>query len=158
VLGAAVWEGGVPSPALRRRVRHAVALALSDPRSDLLLTGGLGRHAPSEARAMREVARAAGLPTERLLLEERATSTDESARFCADILRREGFERVTVVTDRYHVRRVVVAFRQAGVVVDAASPPDSDASRGSRAQCWRERGALLWYRLRGIWRRLTRRA
>lgn len=157
VLGAAVWAGGVPSHALRRRVAHGVALALEDEAQHLLVTGGVGRHAPAEARVMAALAREAGLSVERIVLEERATSTDESARFCAHLIAREGFGPVTVVTDAYHVERTLLAFRQAGVEARAAATPDSPGSRGSPAQRRRERWATRLYRLRGAWRALRSR-
>jgi uncharacterized SAM-binding protein YcdF (DUF218 family) len=156
VLGAAVWPGGAPSHALRRRVAHAVALVLEDDRRDLLLTGGVGRHPPAEARAMAEIARASGVDGSRIVLEERARTTDESARLCSEIIRREGFVRVTVVTDAYHLPRALLAFAHAGIEARGAPPPDSAGSLGSPAQRRRERWATVWYRLRGRLRRWGR--
>lgn len=153
VLGAAVWEGGVPSDALRRRVARAVDLAREDDRRDLLMTGGVGRHPPAEARVMAALAEGAGVDPRRLLLEERATSTFESARLCARIIRREGFDRVTVVTDAYHLPRTLLAFAQQGIAARGVTTPDSPGSLGSPAQRRRERWATLWYRLRGALRR-----
>ncbi len=149
VLGAAVWEGGVPSHALRRRVEHAVRVAGRGEESILLLTGGVGRHPPSEARVMAAVARDAGFPGSRIWLEETATSTDESARRCAALLRGRVVERVTLVTDAYHVERSLFAFRRAGVEADAEAPPDS---RGTPRQRRRERWAFRLYRTRAWWR------
>ena len=54
VLGAGVWEGGVPSPVLRRRVSHGIELVKSGCAGWLILTGGVGRHPPSEAQVMQE--------------------------------------------------------------------------------------------------------
>ncbi|MGH0036969.1 MAG: YdcF family protein [Myxococcota bacterium] len=152
VLGAAVWPGGVPSHALRRRVLFAVELAMGDALRDLLLTGGVGREPPSEARVMSGLASEAGIDAGRIVLEERATSTYESARFCAEIVRREGFARVTVVTDAYHLPRALLAFAQAGIAAEGAAPQESPGSLGSPAQRRRERWATAWYRLRGALR------
>src|SRR5919202_4116394 len=79
VLGAAVWPGGQPSPALRRRVLHAVDLLQRGHALHLLVTGGVGKYAPAEAEVMQRVAVAHGVPPPRVLCEDQATSTFESA-------------------------------------------------------------------------------
>ncbi len=156
VLGAAVWAGGEPSPALRRRVEHAIALARAEAARDLLFTGGVGEHPPAEASVMRDLARAAGLEAERLFCEDRATSTWASARLCAPIVRRHAWRRVCVVSDAYHLERARFAFRCFGVEAGGDAPPGSAGSLRTR---WRERGARLGYRVRALWtpRRRARR-
>ena len=99
VLGAAVRPGGEPSPALRRRIDHAVWLWGQAPQSTLVLTGGVGDFPPAEAEVMARIAEAAGVPRERLLLEPCATTTRESARLCAVLLTRCEVRRLLIVTD-----------------------------------------------------------
>jgi uncharacterized SAM-binding protein YcdF (DUF218 family) len=150
VLGAAVWAHGRPSPTLWRRTMHAVQLARTGAVGHLLLTGGVGRHPPSEASVMRSVAERAGIEPSRLVVEERATSTLESARECARIITARGWTRVLVVTDRYHLARSLMAFRHFGVIARGSAPPD----RGDTAE-WRwlllhlrELVAIPWYMVR----------
>lgn len=147
VLGAAVWPGGVPSPTLRRRVDHAVRLIAERPDARLLLTGGVGRHPPSEAEVMARAAEQAGVPRERMLLEERATNTRESARRCFELLRDDACDEVWIVTDAYHQRRARLAFRRVGLAVRAASPAEAGhAGRYRRMRRWlREWIGLAWY-------------
>lgn len=151
VLGAAVWAGGRPSPALTRRTLHAVQLARAGAVRHLLLTGGLGRHPPSEASVMRALAVAAGIEPARLVLEERATSTLESARECARIIAARGWSRVLLVSDSYHLPRARLAFRRFGVAARASAPP---GGRGDTAEWqWlllhlRELVAIPWYLVR----------
>ena len=115
VLGAAVRRGGEPSPTLRRRALWAVQL-FRDGRGDwLLATGGVGKHPPAEADVMAEIAIAAGVPPERVLIEPLARTTWDSARLCAPMIRARGFSRVVLVTDAYHARRTRVAFRAFGI-------------------------------------------
>ena len=52
VLGAAVWPGGQPSPALQCRVLHAVDLLQRGYALHLLVTGGVGQYPPAEAEVM----------------------------------------------------------------------------------------------------------
>ena len=150
VLGAAVRSGGHPSPALARRTRHAVRLARAGVVRHLLLTGGVGRHPPSEASVMRAVAVEAGIDPARLVLEETAASTLESARACARIITERGWTRVLLVSDSYHLPRARLAFRHFGIVARGSAPP----GRGDTAE-WRwilfhmrELVAIPWYVIR----------
>ncbi len=121
VLGAAVWPGERPSPTLRARAERAGALYHEGFVHHLVLTGGVGDNPPSEAEAMRRVLRGQGVPDEAMLLEEQATTTAESARYCADILRRKGWRTALLVSDPWHLPRAVRLFRRAGVAA-LASP------------------------------------
>lgn len=151
VLGAAVWPGGRPSPALRRRMAHAVRLWQAGQGQYLLLTGGLGQHAPTEARVMQHLARAAGVPQHCIVLEEQATSTFESAVYCSRLCAQQHWQRALLVTDRYHLPRAWLSFRSVGLQVHGSGTR-------SRLHPWRKayyaRGrelpAVLWYIVRII--------
>ncbi|WP_300535496.1 ElyC/SanA/YdcF family protein, partial [uncultured Mameliella sp.] len=52
VLGASVRPDGRPSPALTRRVAHAVALWQAGRVGTLVLSGGVRTHPPAEAEGM----------------------------------------------------------------------------------------------------------
>ena len=151
VLGAAVWPGGRPSPTLARRTLHGVALLRAGAARHLLLTGGVGRHPPSEASVMRELAEHAGVARARIVLDEQATTTLDSARACAAIIAARGWRRVLIVTDRYHLPRALLAFRRFGVAAQGSPPPEG---RGDTAQwTWllltlRELVAIPWYVVR----------
>lgn len=151
VLGAAVWPGGVPSPALRRRMQHAVRLFQAGQGRSLLVTGGLGQHAPSEAQVMRQLALTAGVPQGCILVEEQATSTFESAVYCGRLCAQRHWTRALLVTDCYHLPRAWLSFRSVGLQVHGSGTH-------SRWRPWREasyaRGrevpAFLWYLIRII--------
>lgn len=96
--GARVYEDGSASPALRRRVEHAVAL-MREGASTTLVISGAGQ--PSEAEVGAQIATALGIDTASVLLETRARSTADNAAFCAELVS----GRVLVVTDDFHVRR-----------------------------------------------------
>ena len=150
VLGAAVWPQGQASPALRRRVLHAVDLLQRGYATSLLLTGGVGKYPPAEARVMQHLAQASGIPPSRIVLEERATSTLESACRCHPLLRQHGWTRVLLVTDGYHLKRALFAFRRCGTPAVGSAVPGPSARRVE--QRWydygRESCAFVWYGLR----------
>jgi uncharacterized SAM-binding protein YcdF (DUF218 family) len=150
VLGAAVGAGGMPSATLKRRVRHAALLVRNGLAERLLLTGGIGNHPPSEAEVMRRLAEAEGVTASRIVLEERARTTMESAAACARIMAVKGWHRVLVVTDSYHLPRALLAFRAYGVT--ARGSPPADGRQGTPLWRWiylhlREVVALPWYLL-----------
>jgi uncharacterized SAM-binding protein YcdF (DUF218 family) len=108
VLGCRVSEGGRPSPALARRAHHAASLFHEGRAPRVVLTGGVGDHAPSEARVAAGVLLERGVPESALVLEERSTSTRENARF-ARALATEA-RRVLLVTDGFHALRATRVF------------------------------------------------
>ncbi|WP_353474181.1 YdcF family protein [Salipiger sp. H15] len=155
VLGAAVWSGGRASPTLERRALHAAALWRAGEVGLILASGGVGRHGPSEAAVIARLCRAAGVPGEALLLEERATSTEENLRFALPLLRQAGAGQVVIVTDGFHAPRARLAARRLGLHAELG-PVRSDSPRAplsvNRVKAGlREVPAYLWYvlRLRG---------
>ena len=120
ILGAAVWEGGEPSPTLRRRTLHALGLWRRGEADLLVPCGGLGRHPPTEAEAMRRLLIAEGVPDAAMLLEDRSTSTLENLRLARALL---GDRPVVIVTDRTHAPRARLIARGLGMDAVTSSPP-----------------------------------
>jgi len=148
VFGAAVWPNGRPSPALRRRTLHAVSLVKSGLAGHLLVTGGTGKHPPSEARVMKHIAQAHGLSSELIFTEETGTSTFHSARECRKIMRRNRWSSALIVTDPYHIPRACFIFRSLGFKADGSAPAGGKESNRSWRWCLyyvREFLAFPWY-------------
>lgn len=109
VAGCRVYPSGRPSHALARRVRLAVDLWHQGVAPRIVLTGGPSVGAPiSEARAAAELCAAWGVAPERLILEERSTTTLENAAFAAALFQGD----VLVVSDTAHVFRCRRMFRR----------------------------------------------
>lgn len=134
ILGAAVWRDG-PSPTLRRRTLHGAALFHAGIGSVVIPCGGLGRHPPAEAVAMRDLLLEAGVPAAAIHPEDRSTNTRENIRGTLPILSRLGQGRVVIVSDAYHLPRALLIARRAGLAATGSAPPS--------------RGARLWPQLRG---------
>lgn len=146
-----MWSDGRPSPALRRRVTHAVHLWHQGCSPRLLMTGGVGEHPPAEAEVMRQLALAAGVPAACILTELLATSTWDSARDCTAIIRQHGWSTALLVTDRYHLPRTLLAFRSFGLHVRGSAAPGRYPSRRwwKAVHAWgREIIAYGWYVVR----------
>ena len=156
VLGAQVLSGGWPSRTLRVRALFAARLYSEGVVRIVIPSGGVGKHPPSEAAAISEVLRNAGVPDEDILLEEQGRSTRDSARLVTELVRARGIEHVLVVTDPLHCVRAASAFREAGLPATAAPVYDSPMWHSPllrRRQFLRELGAIIWYGLRSLFRR-----
>ncbi len=139
VLGAALGPEGDLGPALAERVLVGVEAWRAGRAPRLLMTGRL------EAEKMKARAVKLGVPAERILVETEALTTRQNAIGCAAILRAHGLGRALIVTQAYHRRRAVAAFRRVGVDADGL-----DFAGPSRWK-WhlREFVARAVYRVRG---------
>jgi vancomycin permeability regulator SanA len=142
VLGAAVCKGGRPSQALRRRVLHGVKLLEDKKANYLLVTGGLGKYPPAEAIVMRSLALDTGVQKEKIILEEKGTSTFTNVKHCIRIMRKHNWFNAIVVSDSYHLFRATFVFRCFGIKVTGS------AAKGGR----QDNTPLRWlyYHLREI--------
>lgn len=151
VLGTQVLAGGRPSGTLEARVRHAARMYAGGAVDRLVVTGGLGKHPPTEAAVMARVLGAEGVPGGAILMEDEAESTWASARLVADLLARNSVSGVLVVTDPLHCVRAVAAFERVGVLARPEPVYSSPMWRDPwlrRGQFFRESGALVWYGVR----------
>ncbi len=145
VAGARVMADGRPSGALARRTRLAVDLWRQGLAPRIVLTGGVGDHPPSEARAAADLAASLGVPREALVLEERSTTTEENARLAREVL---GPARVLVVSDAYHALRCGRVFGHYFQETAATGAPVPALSTRLRMGM-REVVVLAFYGLRG---------
>ena len=140
VLGAALTPDGRPGPALAERI-EAGAQAFREGRAPIVvMTGAL------EAAIMRERAVELGVPREAIRIEPTALTTRTNAVACAALLQPDGIRRVLFVTQPYHRRRAVGAFRKVGF---EAAAYEFASRRNSPRQRLREIVARAHYRLRG---------
>ena len=147
IMGAAVWPGGEPSGAMRRRVQAALAASRAYQDPSFLVTGGLGRFPPSEAEVMQTLLLAAGVPPDRVILDPESRDTLASVVHCAAILRTRPFGCIVLCTDSYHIPRCRWLFSLAHVRADVAPISSGRAATGTLRWLYyylRELVALPW--------------
>lgn len=124
VLGAAV-HGDTPSLSLIERMSAARDYMADNPEAVAIVSGGQGSDENlSEAQAMFDWLTANGISAERIILEDKATSTLENLRYSFDIIRARGDDPasgVAVVTSEYHIYRAQLIARSLGVEVGAVA-------------------------------------
>jgi uncharacterized SAM-binding protein YcdF (DUF218 family) len=139
------------------RTRTASRLLLDGQVRLLILTGGEPGPGDS-AESLREVAIRAGVPAERIRMEQVSHSTHGSMEAIRPILTREGIRSLIVVTSPYHQRRAAWAARKTLEGVAVASRPAEPSgwkpagwwkTRWSRRIVLGEYAKLAYYVLRG---------
>lgn len=148
ILGAAVWPSG-PSPTLRRRVLHGAQLWHGGAAPIIVVCGGLGLHAPTEAAAMATLLVEQGVPPDAILQEGRSTTTLENIQMALPLLRQAGARRVLIVTDMTHGPRAALVARHFGLHPRVSAPPlKGGRKRTILRQMVRELGAYPLYAIR----------
>lgn len=132
-----------------RRLERAVALLQARSVCWLVLTGG-GVGGDSAA-TMRELAIEKGVAADRILTEDRATTTRENLLLSVPVIRARGFAVIALVTNASHMARAERVARKA--LPGVRWIPVSVADPGPRARIYRTRlqewVKLAWYALRG---------
>ncbi len=126
VLGAAVY-GEQPSLTLVRRLEGALDYLNQYPESTAIVSGGMGKGENiTEAQAMQDWLVNHGIERERILQEDRATSTEENLRYSFEIIQERGDdpnENVAIVSSAYHLYRAKAMARLQGVEAAGVSAP-----------------------------------
>lgn len=132
VLGARVVAPGVPGPALSRRLAWGIRVWQAERARLLVLSGGAPAGMPVEAHLMRDLAVAAGVPSERIVVEDASRNTFENAVYTGALMRAGGWRRVIIVTDHFHLARALYVFRRLGLPVEGAGVPRQPGTSRAR--------------------------
>ena len=105
ILGAAEYNGR-PSPVLKARLDHGLALYRRGLAPLILTTGGAGGDPMfTEGGVGRAYLIKQGVPAEAIVVEMEGETTMHSTAASAEIMRRMGLKSCVVVSDGYHIFR-----------------------------------------------------
>jgi uncharacterized SAM-binding protein YcdF (DUF218 family) len=136
VLGAAQYNGR-PSPVLKARLDHALELYDRGLADRIIFTGGIGAgDTLSEAEVGRRYALKHGVADSVILLERFGGTSAQSVGAAAALMHAHGLETALVVSDSYHMLRLELLARRAGIRPYRAPAPDAPIDRGTRATRW----------------------
>lgn len=147
VLGAGV-NGTEPSLSLRTRLDAALDYLEENPDVPVVLTGGQGYGEEiTEAQCMYDYLTTRGVTSERILLEEQATSTAENFAFSKPLLAVEGIDvetdLVAVVTNDFHIYRAGLIAAREGYALTFGIPAELPWLHLEVNYCVREAFALV---------------
>lgn len=148
VFGARAYRNGSPSQPLADRVRTACALYHQGVAPAIVFSGGPGDGDFHETDVMRSYAIAHGVPAEAIRVDTLGWSTRETVRHTLPILSSMQARRIIAVSHAYHLPRVKLAFRQAGVQVYTVPAREPYTLRAMPWLMAREVAAFWAYQLR----------
>jgi uncharacterized SAM-binding protein YcdF (DUF218 family) len=94
----------------------------------MILSGGPVSWKHTYASLMQEHALYLGVPKKDILLEDKSTSTEENALFTKEILKRNGYSSLILVTSPYHSKRAFKIFKKImGEEIKIISAPSEES-------------------------------
>jgi len=119
VFGAAEYDGR-PSPVLRARLDHALALYRERLAPLVITLGGGGGPGDSEGGVGHDYLLAHGVPENQIIAETQSTNTEESAARLAAIARENHLNRILAVSDGTHLFRIHALCASMGLTVSTS--------------------------------------
>ena len=114
VLGAQVRESG-PSVVLKHRLDAAISYLNENPTTQCIVSGSQGVNEPfSEAEGMYTYLVKNGISSDRIILEDKSTSTVENIRN-SKVLLDDSYHSVGIVTNNFHTFRAVRIAKKQGL-------------------------------------------
>ncbi|GAE89823.1 YdcF family protein [Acetivibrio straminisolvens] len=117
ILGAGL-KGDQITPTFRNRLDKGIEYLRANPELKVVVTGGQGPGEDlTEAEAMRRYLVNHGIEEDRIILEDRATSTNENMKYTAEVLKNltgRSDYRIMIVTNEFHMFRSKILARHNG--------------------------------------------
>lgn len=127
VFGSVVHGEDFAGPGIQRRVKKASMLFKDNKITTLIMSGGIGRPGQeSEGEVMKRFAISLGIPTTAIIVENGAKSTWQNLLNSRFILEQQNCTNTVVISDRYHLARILFSGYLQGMVnlhaVPASAP------------------------------------
>jgi uncharacterized SAM-binding protein YcdF (DUF218 family) len=150
-LGGGMERDNQPGPPMIRRADHAANLWHQGIAPYIICTGGTpGWATRSEADGCAELLQARGVPSEAIVLESQARSTEENAEYSKQIMESRGWRMAVLVSDGYHMLRAHWIFQAAGIDAVTSPTPEIPPPFDYLYSISREVAALHWQALKQI--------
>ncbi len=154
VLGGGVGESGKAGQGYEERVQYAVELYKQRYADNLIFSSGY-MHVYREPLVMKALAVSQGVPQEAIILENEAKNTFENVKFTKEILNKNSWDKIILVSSPYHMRRASLVFAKIAKDIQVAYAPIKNSLFYLHPD--RDiRGKRIWKRInleqiRGIW-------
>lgn len=115
VLGCSVY-GTEPSPFLKGRLGEAERLYREGYADYIIVSGGQGKGEHiSEAEAMKTYLEEQGIDSEKIVMEDKSTSTYENIKNSKEVMKEMGFSGAIIVSNEFHLKRASYIAKKVGI-------------------------------------------
>jgi uncharacterized SAM-binding protein YcdF (DUF218 family) len=136
ILGAAQYNGR-PSPVLKARLDHALALYQKGYATAIITTGGFGPDPNfSEAHVGTQYLMKRGIDAAQIITEQGSGSTYDSIDAAAGLIQAKGWKSALVVSDGFHLYRLKRMFEDRGILAYTSPAPGSPIEIASSQRFW----------------------
>jgi uncharacterized SAM-binding protein YcdF (DUF218 family) len=156
VLGMRLHNENITS-GYTSRLERAVKLYRDNPNRQILIVGGLtGSSKVTEASRGREYLISRGVRAEQIIIEDSSRHTLENLRNARSVMEIKGFDKITLITNRYHLARSFV-IAQGLDMNPALCGAEDDFKLGTTLlpRLVLEAYYIHWYRTGAIWSHFT---
>lgn len=148
ILGAKV-NGTTPSGTLERRIDRAYEYLTKNTNTIAILSGGQGEGEDiSEGQCMYNVLVEKGISSDRLIIEDESTTTQENIQFSLDLIHNNKDYTYGIVTNNFHVYRSVAIAKKMGYNMEGI-PATNDIYTFTNYMV-REFFAIIKYKISGL--------
>lgn len=123
VLGAGLKADGTPSNMLKDRLNGAIEIYKKGVAPKIIVSGDCSGEYYDEVSAMRKYCIDNGVPDGDIIRDDNGFSTYETMD---NVVRRMGYKKIMVVTQKYHIYRSVYIARRMGANADGFSTDSLD--------------------------------
>lgn len=123
VFGTKINEDGTPSAGLKARLDETVFVYRKHVALLIFVSGGLGKEGYNEAKVMADYLLTQNIPREAVILDEKGVNTRATVRNVVELCTKQHFKSVIAISQYYHLPRIQLAFKQAGMPLKGQSAP-----------------------------------
>ncbi|WP_196424468.1 YdcF family protein [Commensalibacter melissae] len=123
VFGTKINEDGNPSAGLKARLDETVFVYRKHVAPLIFVSGGLGKEGYNEAKVMADYLLTQNIPREAVILDEKGVNTRATVRNVVELCTKQYFKSVIAISQYYHLPRIQLAFKQAGMPLKGQSAP-----------------------------------
>lgn len=147
VLGNEVEANGEPSARLKARLDKAIQLYSDGYSQKIIVSGGVDPRGIDETTIMKGYLEENGIPESAIIIDNSGNDTYLSAQNTSRLMQENGWTKVIIVTQFYHIARSRLAFEQFKVPIVYSAHADFFELRDIYSTA-REVVAIVYYRVR----------
>ena len=115
ILGCRLYSS-VPSPFLQGRLDRGIELYKKGYCRYIIVSGGMGQgETITEAEAMKQYLEKNGVPSDKIICEDKSVSTMTNIINSSKLMKEKGFDAAIIISNSYHLKRASLMAEKCGI-------------------------------------------